>query len=292
MSQFAGTGVAIITPFDSHGEVDSHALRKVVQHLITGKVEYLVVLGTTGESPTLSGAEQQQVIEIIQDENQGRLPIVLGIGGNNTRAVCEKVEKWTRIFQPDGILSVSPYYNRPAQEGLYQHYQKIASHTDLPIILYNVPPRTGSNISAETTIRLATDCPNIVAIKEASGDLEQIMNILANKPADFEVLSGDDLLALPMISCGATGIISVTANALPLQFSNMVRACLKADFAEARKLHYALLPLMQLNFAEGNPVGVKAMMSIQGICAPFVREPLFPASERLIADMKKELALA
>lgn len=292
MSQFAGTGVAIITPFDSQGEVDSHALRKVVQHLTTGKVEYLVVLGTTGESPTLSDSEQHQVIEIIQDENQGRLPIVLGIGGNNTHAVCEKAEKWTRLFRPDGILSVSPYYNKPAQEGLYQHYQKIASHTDLPIILYNVPPRTGSNISAETTLRLATDCSNIVAIKEASGDFEQIMNILANKPADFEVLSGDDLLALPMISCGAAGIISVTANALPLQFSNMVRACLKGDYAEARKLHYALLPLIQLNFAEGNPVGVKAMMNIQGICERFVREPLFPASESLIADMKKELALA
>lgn len=292
MSQFAGTGVAIITPFDSQGEVDSHALRKVVQHLTTGKVEYLVVLGTTGESPTLSGAEQQQVIEIIQDENQGRLPIVLGIGGNNTRAVCEQAEKWSRLFQPDGILSVSPYYNKPAQEGLYKHYQKIAAHTDLPIILYNVPSRTGSNISAETTLRLAIDCPNIVAIKEASGDLEQIMNILANKPAGFEVLSGDDLLALPMISCGAAGIISVTANALPLQFSNMVRACLKGDFEEARKLHYALLPLMHLNFAEGNPVGVKAMMNIQGICERFVREPLFPASESLIADMKKELALA
>lgn len=292
MSQFAGTGVAIITPFDSQGEVDSHALRKVVQHLTTGKVEYLVVLGTTGESPTLSDAEQQQVIEIIQDENQGRLPIVLGIGGNNTRAVCKKVEKWTRLFQPDGILSVSPYYNKPAQAGLYEHFHKIASHTDLPIILYNVPARTGSNISAKTTLRLAIDCPNIVAIKEASGDLEQIMNILASKPADFEVLSGDDLLAMPMISCGAAGIISVTANALPLQFSDMVRASLKGNFEEARKLHYALLPLMQLNFAEGNPVGVKAMMNIQGICERFVREPLFPASESLIADMKKELALA
>ena len=291
MSQFTGTGVALVTPFDAHGEVSYTALRQIVRHLIDGKAEYLVALGTTAESPTLSAQEQERIIETIIEVNDQTLPLVLGIGGNHTKAVCEKTESWTLRFQPDGILSVSPYYNKPSQEGIYQHYRSIAGHTDLPIILYNVPGRTGSNISSAITLRLAADYKNIVAIKEASGNLEQIMEIIARKPAGFEVLSGDDLLALPMISCGATGIISVTANAVPLKFSEMVRAALAGEYEKARELHYALLPLMQLNFAEGNPVGVKALMSIQGICGKTVRPPLVAASEWLTTQMKKEMAL-
>lgn len=291
MAQFTGTGVAIVTPFDPQGAVAIPALRQIVHHLIEGQVEYLVVLGTTGESPTLSTSEQEQIIETVLAVNDKRVPIVLGIGGNHTREVCEKAAAWSHRFQPDGILSVSPYYNKPSQEGIYQHYRSIAAHTDLPIILYNVPSRTGSNISAETTLRLANDCANIVATKEASGNLEQVMEIIAHKPADFQVLSGDDLLALPLMSCGAKGVISVTANALPFQFSEMIRAALTGDYARAQELHYAILPLIQLNFAEGNPVGVKAMMHLQGLCEKVVRAPLMAASETLAAKMKKELAL-
>ncbi len=291
MSQFTGTGVALVTPFDAQGEVSYDSLRQLVRHLINGKAEYLVALGTTAESPTLSAAEQEKIIETIIEANARALPLVLGIGGNHTQAVCEKAESWTLRFQPDGILSVSPYYNKPAQEGIYQHYRSIAAHTDRPLILYNVPSRTGSNISAATTLRLAEDCKNIVAIKEASGNLEQVMEIIAQKPAGFEVFSGDDLLALPMISCGARGIISVTANALPLKFSEMVRAALAGEYDKARELHYALLPLMQLNFAEGNPVGVKALMSLLGICEKTVRPPLVAASELLTEKMKTEMAL-
>lgn len=291
MNPFSGTGVALITPFTDDLQIDIPALRSVTRNMIRGKVDYLVVLGTTGESATLSSEEQLTVIETIQDENAGQLPIVLGVGGNNTREISRKAEAWTQRFDPEGILSVSPYYNKPSQEGIYQHYKQVSEHTDRPIILYNVPGRTSSNVSAETCLRLAHDIGHIVAMKEASGNPEQIMEIIAGRPTGFSVLSGDDLLVLPYVALGGDGIISVTANALPAKFSNMVRASLEGNWDLARKLHYEMLTLIQLNFAEGNPTGVKTLMNLLGICKPGVRLPLVKATDQLLAKIRKELNL-
>ncbi|MEL7534137.1 MAG: 4-hydroxy-tetrahydrodipicolinate synthase [Bacteroidota bacterium] len=285
MNNFRGTGVAVVTPFQPDLSVDTTGLRKIIRHQIAGQVDYLVVLGTTGETATLNANEKRKVIETIIDENAGQLPIVLGVGGNNTHAIGEQLKQYCKEYKLDGILSVSPYYNKPSQEGIYQHYRYLSELTDLPIILYNVPPRTASNLLAETTLRLA-ELPNIVAMKEASGKLDQCMEIIRNKPSDFALLSGDDPLALPLISLGADGIISVTANSLPGAFSQMVRAALAGDFALARKLHYDLLPLIGLNFAEGNPVGVKYLLALQGLCEPIVRLPLVSATEDLQSQMK------
>ncbi|RMG20411.1 MAG: 4-hydroxy-tetrahydrodipicolinate synthase [Bacteroidetes bacterium] len=290
MTQFAGTGVAVVTPFTETGAVDYSALARIIEHLIAGKVEYLVVLGTTGESVTLTPAEQQRVIATFFDINAGRLPIVIGVGGNNTASICNKLEEISKSFQPAGILSVSPYYNKPNQEGIYQHYRSIASHTDLPIILYNVPGRTASNITAQTTIRLARDFSNIVAIKEASGDLVQCMEIVKGRPRGFQLISGDDILTLPMMSIGGQGVISVLANAFPLHISEMVRNALAGNWQESNSQHYRMLRLMQLAFLEGNPTGIKAMMQAQGLCTPDVRLPLVQASAQLQSTIAKELA--
>lgn len=278
MNQFKGAGVALVTPFLADMSIDYPALRKLVREQIAGGTNFLVVQGTTGESPTLTGDEKQKVLETVQEENNGVLPIVYGVGGNNTLAVAEAFSKIPAGV--DGILSVAPYYNKPIQRGFVAHYKAIAQATDLPIIMYNVPGRTGSNMLAETTLELA-EVKNIVAMKEASGNMEQIMEVIRCKPADFLVLSGDDALTMPLIAAGADGVISVVANSFPKQFSQMVAASLNGDLANARKLHYDLLPITKLFFTEGNPGGVKIALEELGWMAPHMRLPLVQVSDSL-----------
>ena len=278
MNQFKGAGVALVTPFLADMSIDYPALRKLVREQIAGGTNFLVVQGTTGESPTLTSDEKQKVLETVQEENNGVLPIVYGVGGNNTLAVAEAFSKIPAGV--DGILSVAPYYNKPIQRGFVAHYKTIAQATDLPIIMYNVPGRTGSNMLAETTLELA-EVKNIVAMKEASGNMEQIMEIIRCKPADFLVLSGDDALTMPLIAAGADGVISVVANSFPKQFSQMVAASLNGDLATARKLHYDLLPITKLFFTEGNPGGVKIALEELGWMAPHMRLPLVQVSDSL-----------
>lgn len=285
MNQFKGAGVALVTPFLADMSIDYPALRKLVREQIAGGTNFLVVQGTTGESPTLTGDEKQKVLETVQEENNGVLPIVYGVGGNNTLAVAEAFSKIPAGV--DGILSVAPYYNKPIQRGFVAHYKTIAQATDLPIIMYNVPGRTGSNMLAETTLELA-EVKNIVAMKEASGNMEQIMEIIRCKPADFLVLSGDDALTMPLIAAGADGVISVVANSFPKQFSQMVEASLKGDLATARKLHYDLLPITKLFFTEGNPGGVKIALEELGWMAPHMRLPLVQVSDNLRTAIQQE----
>ncbi len=291
MQTLIGTGVAVVTPFALDKGVDYPALRKVIQHLIKGGVEYLVVMGTTGESATLSHDEKRKVLDTFFEESTGETPIVMGIGGNDTRKIADMVDQYTRAYpQLGGILSVSPYYNKPSQEGLFQHYKAIAEATDFPIILYNVPGRTSSNVEAQTTLQLAHEVHNIVAVKEASGDLEQVMEIVRQKPEDFLLLSGDDALSLPILSLGGRGVISVSANAFPFEFSEMVRAALRNDWVKARELHYHLFPMMKLHFEEGNPAGVKMAMALQGLCEAELRLPLVKASNRLKEKIEAHLS--
>jgi 4-hydroxy-tetrahydrodipicolinate synthase len=281
-----GTGVAIVTPFKKDGSVDLSSLKKLVDHLIKGKVEYLVVMGTTGESVTLSKEEKQKVIDCVAKENNKRVPLVIGIGGNNTAEIVKEVEKVdTKIFS--AILSVSPYYNKPSQEGIYQHYKAVSKASKLPIILYNVPGRTASNIAWDTTIRLAKDFKNIIAVKEASGSVEQMMRIINNRPKNFLVISGDDNLTLPMIASGGDGVISVVANAFPKDFSDMVRAALNDDLEKARKLHYGLMDITDQLFADGNPGGIKHALSLMNICDPYVRLPLVEPNDKVKQKLKE-----
>ncbi|MFM2377011.1 MAG: hypothetical protein RLZZ165_2108 [Bacteroidota bacterium] len=277
------------TAFLPDGELDLPGCAQLTRHLIAGGVEFLVVLGTTGEAATVSASEQERVVDAIVEANNGEVPLVLGIGGNFTLAVAEKQMDWTRKYKPDALLSVSPYYSKPSQEGIFRHFSYLAERSDVPIILYNVPSRTGSNMTSATTLRLAHAFPNIIGIKEASGNIEQVMEIIRDRPEGFLVLSGDDAITLPLIAAGADGVISVVANALPRQFSQMVRDALAQDFAAARDSHYAMLRLMQLLFAEGNPVGVKAALEILGIGGSFVRMPLFPATDGLCELLGNEL---
>ncbi|MBX7180843.1 MAG: 4-hydroxy-tetrahydrodipicolinate synthase [Bacteroidia bacterium] len=283
-----GTGVALVTPFTQSGQVDLNGLANLVEHVIGGGVEYLVVLGTTGETATLTAAEKEVVVSKVIEVNNSRVPVVLGIGGNNTAEVLNQLEEYN-LNEISAILSVSPYYNKPSQEGIFQHYKAISQASPKPVIIYNVPGRTASNISAETTLRIARELPNVVATKEASGSLEQIMQIINHKPEGFRVISGDDNLTLPIIAAGGSGVISVVANSFPAKFSEMVRFSLKGDFASARKLHYALLDLMGLHFAEGNPVGVKAILHELGVCGSHVRLPLVHASEGLKAKIRETI---
>ena len=285
MNQFKGAGVALVTPFSADMSIDFPALRQLVREQIAGGTNFLVVQGTTGESPTLTSDEKLKVLETVQEENNGQLPIVYGVGGNNTMAVAEAFSKIPAGV--DGILSVAPYYNKPIQRGFVAHYKAIAQATDLPIIMYNVPGRTGSNMLAETTLELA-EVKNIVAMKEASGNMEQIMEIIRCKPADFLLLSGDDALTMPLIAAGADGVISVVANSFPKQFSQMVAASLKGDLATARKLHYDLLPITKLFFTEGNPGGVKIALEELGWMAPHMRLPLVQVSDNLRAAIQQE----
>lgn len=281
-----GTGVAIVTPFTNKGDVDYPALTKLVEHLIKGKVEYIVVLGTTGETATLSKEEKQQVINHIIKTNKKRIPLVLGVGGNNTAELVHSLKK-DDLSAFSAILSVSPYYNKPSQEGIYQHYKALSKASPLPIILYNVPGRTASNITWDTTIRLAKEFKNIVAIKEASGNLEQCMKIIKHRPDNFLVISGDDNLTLPMIASGANGVISVVANAYPKDFSDMVRSALKHDLKTAQKLHYKLLEITEQLFADGNPGGIKHVLALKNITKPTVRLPLVEPNDTVKAKLKK-----
>lgn len=283
-----GTGVAIVTPFKKNGSIDFDALKKLVNHLIAGKIEYLVVLGTTGESVTLSKEEKQAVIDCVVKENKKRIPLVLGIGGNNTAEIVKAVEKVdSKAFS--AILSVSPYYNKPSQEGIYQHYKAVSKACKLPIILYNVPGRTSSNITWETTIRLANDFKNIIAIKEASGSIDQCMKIINKRPKNFLVISGDDNLTLPIIASGGDGVISVVANAFPFEFSEMVRAALEDNMETARKIHYQLMEFTDLLFADGNPGGIKYALSVLKICQPCVRLPLVEPNDTVKNKIKNSL---
>ena len=276
--QFRGTGIAIVTPFNEDGSIDWPALDKLIHFWIENKVEYLVVLGTTGESATIHGEEKQQVFSFVKEITAGRLPLVAGIGGNDTREVVEGLKNFN-LQGYTAILSVSPYYNKPNQEGIFQHYKLLNENTPLPIILYNVPVRTGQNVTADTQLRIARECKNIFATKEASGNFDQINQIIKYKPVDFMVISGDDSITLPMIACGAEGVISVVANVYPKDFAEMVRLCINGQFAEADDLHYNYVDIITSMFTEGSPSGVKAYLSEMGLCKNTFRLPVWPVSE-------------
>ena len=290
-SKFGGTGVAIVTPFDNKKQVDFPSLKKIVNY-VNKFVDYIVVLGTTGENPVLSQDEKIKVIKSVIEYNNGKVPVIAGIGGYDTSALIAGYKKYC-IKGVDAVLSVTPYYNKPNQQGLYEHYKMISETTPLPVILYNVPGRTGVNMLAETTLRLANDFKNLIAVKEASGNVEQIMSIIKDKPKDFHVISGDDALTLPLVAAGADGVISVTANILSQKVSEMVKFARENNLIEARKIHYDILDFTALLFKEGSPGGVKAAMSSKGLCRNILRLPLVPVSENLykmIADRTKELA--
>ena len=289
MNKFKGTGVALVTPFRKEGEVDFNALQKLVEFQIENGVNYLVVQGTTGESVTLTDEEKVSVLEYIIDVTKNRVPIVLGVGGNNTSNVVQQIKKFNS-YRIDAYLSVSPYYNKPSQSGIVAHYGQIAKATDKPIILYNVPGRTGSNMTAESTLTLANTYANIIAVKEASGNLEQIMEIIKNKPRDFLVISGDDALTLPHIACGGDGVISVVANAFPKRFSSMVDYALKGDLEKAKPLHYELFPIIQQLFADGNPGGIKYVLKLISIGEDHMRLPLVNINDEVAKKLYELVA--
>jgi len=284
-NKLKGTGVAIITPFKIDAEVDYDALGKLIDFIIGNGVEYMVTLGTTGETPTLSKKEKQEIVRFTLEKINNRVPVVVGIGGNNTGDVIANLSDFP-LEKITAVLSTSPYYNKPSQEGIFQHYQALSEASPIPVILYNVPGRTGSNISAETTIRLAKECKNIAGIKEASGNMIQCMHILKNKPADFLVVSGDDHVALPLIACGMDGVISVAANCFPKDFSELIRLALRNDFANAAKLQYKLLEGYDLLFVENNPAGVKAFLHEMKFIENKLRLPLVPLSASIHQKVK------
>ncbi len=279
-------GVALITPFKADFSVDYESLDRLLDYLINEGADFLCILATTGETPCLSAEEKSKVKNLIVEKVAGRIPILMGCGGNNTMAVVEELKNGD-FKGIDGVLSVCPYYNKPSQEGLYQHFKTIAAATNLPVVLYNVPGRTGINLAAETTLRLARDCENIVAIKEASGNFTQIDDIIKNKPADFDVLSGDDGITFPLITLGATGVISVIGNALPKEFSRMVRLALNGDYDSARTIHHRFTELFSLLFVDGNPAGVKAMLNSMGMIENVLRLPLVPTRITTMAAISK-----
>ncbi len=290
---FKGLGIALVTPFTQDGAVDYKSLHRLVQYQLDNGADFLCILATTGETPTLTADEKQKIKDMIVEQVGGRIPILMGCGGNNTAAVVRELQ--TGDFHGiDGILSVCPYYNKPSQEGLYQHFKAIAAATKLPVVLYNVPGRTGVNMKAETTVRLARDCKNIVAIKEASGNLEQVDEIIKNKPDTFDVISGDDSLTFPMISCGAVGVISVIGNALPKEFSKMIRLQMRGEYDPARKIHHRFIDLFSLLFVDGNPAGVKAMLHEMGYIENVLRLPLVPtriSTLQRMSEIMKELKI-
>lgn len=279
MKKFFGTGVALVTPFDENLEIDFKAMKKLLNHTARGGVDYYVVMGTTGESATIAQEEKMEVLKFVRKNNPKNLPVVFGVGGNDTRHVLETIRA-TDFTGVDGLLSVSPYYNKPSQEGIFRHFSAIAETSPVPVILYNVPGRTASNITAETTLRLAAH-KNIAAIKEASGSLEQCMRIMLHKPKDFILLSGDDMLSVPLYSIGAKGVISVLANALPTIFARMKKFVWANQFEKAGREQFRLLDINGPMYAEGNPVGVKQLLAEMGICLNFTRLPMAPASEEL-----------
>lgn len=288
MKTLTGTGIALITPFNEDRSIDFTALEKLVEYSINGGVEYLVCLGTTAETPTLTKKEKSDIVATIKNANAGRLPLVLGIGGNNTEAIKSE---FTSADLSDfiAVLSASPAYNKPSQEGIYQHYKALAENTDAKIILYNVPSRTGSNINSETTLRLANDFTNIIAVKEASPNFLQSTEILKDKPEDFMVISGDDEFGLPMTLAGGKGVISVIAQGLPNDYTEMIRLGLNRKTDEAYRLHYKLMDIIRSIYAEGNPCGIKSLLFHKGICQPYTRLPLVPASSNLSGKIQSLL---
>ncbi|HNQ12458.1 MAG TPA: 4-hydroxy-tetrahydrodipicolinate synthase [Bacteroidia bacterium] len=293
--KLTGTGVALVTPFYKDGSIDFKCFKKVIENCISQKVDYLVPLGTTGESVTLNPSEKQAVIDFVLEVNDKRLPVVLGLGGNNTQSLVTQISQ-TDFDGIEAILSVSPYYNKPNQKGVYQHYKMIANECPVPVILYNVPGRTGSNLTPETTLNLANDFENIIGIKEASGNIFQIMEIIKNKPDGFLVISGDDGLTMPLLTMGADGVISVLANAYPKHFSTMVRYAMQDKPEKARPIHYALSELIELLFVDGSPGGIKSALKEMGICDDYVRMPLAPVGKstankiaQVMSDLKKKL---
>ncbi|MDR0970945.1 MAG: 4-hydroxy-tetrahydrodipicolinate synthase [Bacteroidales bacterium] len=275
-----GTGVAIVTPFHKQKSIDFTALGNIVEHTINNNVNYLVIIGTTAETPTLNAEEMFAIRDFMVNNVDGRVPIVLGFSGNNTMGITDELFK-VDLTGISSILSCAPYYNRPTQRGIYEHFKNLVEASNVPIILYNVPSRTSSNISVDTCLKLAYDFPNIIGIKEASGNISQCMDIIANKPKDFYVISGDDALTLPLMSFGASGVISVSANAFPKEISQMVNFCLKGDFVSAKKIHYKMLPFSKAIFEEGNPSGIKAALEIMGMCKNYLRLPLTQVDKSL-----------
>lgn len=285
MNKLTGTGAALITPFKADLSIDIDALKSLVEYQIKCGINYLVVLGTTAESVTLSKEEKRKVIKTIIDANRNRLPLVLGIGGNDTASLVEEL-KSTDLSAFDAVLSVSPYYNKPTQEGIYQHYKALANASPKPLIIYNVPGRTASNILPATVQRLANDFPNIIGVKEAAGDIVQAMKLTSILPKDFLVISGDDMITLPMVLAGGHGVISVIAQGFPAEFSKMVRLGLEGKVKEAYELHYKIAPSIEMIFAEGNPAGIKSLLSSKGMVESVLRLPLVPASEKLRTDIE------
>lgn len=284
-SKLTGLGVALVTPFTDNGEIDFAALNRVVDNVIEGGVDYLVVMGTTGETPTLSMPERVALLRAVKERNAGRLPIVVGVGGNDTARVVELINQ-TNLDGVDAILSVTPFYNKPSQRGLFEHYKYIAERSPRPIILYNVPGRTGVNMEAETTLRIARECPNVIATKEASGNIEQIKAIIDAAPEDFMVISGDDSLALPIIKAGGYGVISVAANAFPRYFSRMISDQFEGKYDETEAMFERIRPTVKMLFAEGNPPGVKAAMAVKGLLRNNLRLPLVPVSDDLYGSIE------
>lgn len=287
-TKFTGMGVALITPFKEDDSVDFEALSRLLDYQLQNNIDYLVVLGTTAETPTLSEEEKSEIVQFVKDKVNGRVPIVLGVGGNNTRAIVEKLKK-DNFDGIDAILSVVPYYNKPSQEGMFQHYSAIAENSPVPVILYNVPGRTGVNMTAETTLRLARKYKNIIGVKEASGNIVQMNDIIKNKPADFMVISGDDGITYPLITMGAVGVISVIGNAFPKEFSQMVRLALQGDYNSARIIHHKFTELIDLLFVDGSPAGVKCILSIMGYLENKLRLPLVPTRITTFEKMRQIL---
>jgi 4-hydroxy-tetrahydrodipicolinate synthase len=288
MKKFKGTGVAIVTPFKNDSSIDFAALGRVINHIISGGANYIVAMGTTGESVTVSKEEKKAIISYVVEVVDNRVPVVYGIGGNNTQEVINSI-RHSDLTGVDGILSVAPYYNKPTQRGLFQHFKELATCSPIPLIIYNVPGRTACNLAADTCLELAYACENIVAVKEASGDLTQIMKIIKGKPENFIVVSGDDMLTIPVIAAGGSGVISVLANAFPSQCCELVNQSLKNNFKSAREIQFRFLEMIELLFTEGNPAGVKDMLSIMNLCHNYVRLPLVPVSRPVHTRIQKAI---
>jgi 4-hydroxy-tetrahydrodipicolinate synthase len=286
MKKFKGTGVAIVTPFKNDSSIDFSALGRVVNHVIKGQVNFIVAMGTTGEASTLTKDEKQAVISYVAEAVDNRVPLVIGIGGNNTQEIINLIREFD-LTGVDGILSVAPYYNKPSQRGIFQHFKAIATCSPLPLIIYNVPGRTSVNITSDTCLELAHECENIVAVKEASGDLAQIMRIIKGKPENFLVISGDDMMTIPIICAGGSGVISVLANAYPAECSELVSLALKNNFKAAREIHFRFMESIELLFADGNPSGIKAFMSLLNLCQNNLRLPLVPVNKNVFSRIQK-----
>jgi 4-hydroxy-tetrahydrodipicolinate synthase len=286
MKRFRGTGVAIVTPFKNDSSIDFSALGRVLNHVIKGGVNYIVAMGTTGETPTLTKDEKQAIISYVMETVDNRVPVVIGIGGNSTHEVINSIREM-ELEGVDGILSVSPYYNKPSQRGIFQHFKAIANCSPLPVIIYNVPTRTSSNITSDTCLELAHECENIIAVKEASGDIAQIMRIMKGKPENFLVISGDDMMTLPVIAAGGSGVISVLANAFPAECSDLVNDALKNNFKAAREIQFRFMESIELLFADGNPSGVKAFLNVMNLCQNNLRLPLVPVNRTIYSRIQK-----